>query len=129
MLRSYQGRAMAIPSLLARGRIIKDGLAEVVVQVAQVLIVLLANVFLQFLAGSPGNVPAEGPWFRVCARIIDGGFKVKGVLVGACNPFDHVHLIRMRMACPVDPSAFIEADRVDHECVAFPMSNRMSQPR
>src|SRR5436190_23881046 len=35
----------------------------------------------------------------------------------------------MRMACSVEPGPIVEARGLDHECVAIPVADRVSQPR
>jgi hypothetical protein len=55
----------------------QDGLAEVVFQVVQVLIVPLTDVFDQLTRGVPWNVPSDFPGFGVSTRIVDEGFVVQ----------------------------------------------------
>src|SRR5262249_38730442 len=114
--------------IAARRSVIKDWPSEIIDEAPYIAIVLLADVFLQFLIGFPRYVPGGSPWLRVCAGIVDRGFKMQRVFVRTRQSFYDVEQVCMRMTRTVDPRSFIETYRVDHECIAFPMPDRMTDP-
>ena len=95
----------------------------------QVPVVFLANVLQNFLIRIPGRLRHNGPWFRVVFRIVDGGFEAKGVRIGPRKPFGHVQLFAMLVPGGIQPGAVVKAQGVDHERIAFPLPNRISEVR
>src|SRR5262249_23131608 len=55
-----------------------------------------------------------------------GHFVVEKVVVAASESLDEVQLFGMRRSRSVHPETFIEADIIDNQCVAFPMSSRVA---
>src|SRR5262245_11099289 len=101
---------------------IKNWFPEIIVQALYPDIVLLADVFAQFLSRGPRNIPGYGPGSGVCAGVIDRRFVMQCVLVWPRYLFDHVQLTGMRMPPLVQPGSFVVAGTVDHQRVALPMS-------
>src|SRR5258706_10970949 len=107
--------------------LVEDWLAEVVLQALYPDVVVLANVFLEFLFCGPRNIPGDGPGPGVRTGVIDGGLIVHRALVWPGYLFDHVELIGMRMTPLVQPSRFVVSNAIDNQRVAFPMANRVPQ--
>lgn len=115
------------PLLLLRGvRILKNRLAEVIVQAAQVLVILLTNVLLQLLSGAPRYIPCESPGPRVRAGIINGSLKMQCAFVGPSDSLDDVKLIRVRVSGSIQPGSFIETNCVHNQSVTFPVTHGMA---
>src|SRR5206468_7648013 len=109
--------------LLASGLVVDHGVPEVILQMIQVKVVLLANIFLELSALIPWDIPRYAPWFRIGTRIVDHRFVMQGSLVRTREFFDYVQLIRVGMTEVIEPCSFIEADHVHNEGVAFPVAN------
>ena len=64
---------------------------------------------------------ADLPWPRKHLRILDGGFVLDGVGRDRREPFDHVQLIAMEIARPVEPCLVVEIGQVDDQGVPLPV--------
>src|SRR6185503_16234617 len=88
-------------------------------------VVVLTDVFEEFLFRIPAKEKAPGPCGGVGARIVDRYLILDGLGIGACEALDHVELIGMRHAQPVEPEVFVEAPRIDNQRVSLPLADRM----
>src|SRR5439155_22138743 len=89
-------------------------------------IVLLADVFKQFVSRNIADVELARPRRRVSARIIDRHFVSHIIEIHAGEAFDHIKLLSMRMRTAVEPKSFIVANRIDHQGIAFPVTDVVS---
>ena len=92
------------------------------------LIVVLAHEFKAF-AGCKSQIEAALPRGRVCPGIIDYHFVLDRVVIRTGEPFDHVKFVGRGNSEVIDPHTLVEPNGVDHERIAFPMSDRMSAVR
>src|SRR5439155_17590844 len=58
--------------------------------------------------------------------IIDRDFDLDVVEICSRKALDQVELVRVRCSLPLHPKSFVEADRVDHQSVSLPVTNRVS---
>src|SRR5580700_1224750 len=49
-------------------------------------------------------------------------------MIQAPVPLGQVHLFAARIAIGIGPDLVVKPDRVDYECVAVPLANRVSEP-
>src|SRR5262245_37330069 len=103
-------------------------LAEVILDVDQVLIVFLADIFLQLHAGSPRYVPRHRPRPRIRPRVINRCLVVQALFRRPGDSFYDVEKIRVRMSPKVEPRSFIETDGIYDEGIAFPTPGGVAQP-
>src|SRR5215510_11577372 len=87
-------------------------LAEVILDVDQVLIVFLADIFLQLHAGSPRYVPRHRPRPRIRPRVINRCLVVQALFRRPGDSFYDVEKIRVRMSPNVVPPSFTHPDRI-----------------
>src|SRR6266849_5934399 len=97
--------------------------------VLHVLIVLLTDVFHQLFVRTEAGGERHRKRSGVRAWIVDRHFVLQMSEVGARVAFDGVQLFRVRMAAEIEPELVVEADCVDHQCVALPATDGMSVPR
>ena len=90
------------------------------------VVVLLADVFEQLRTRGPLHRKTCGPGFCVSTGIIDCDFILKGREVDPSQSFDQMKPVRMRQRVAVHPHTLVEADRINHERIAFPMTDGMS---
>src|SRR5712691_1851311 len=107
----------------------ENRISEVVHQARHVLVVLLTDVLGELAVRAPDVVPTDRPRSGVCPRIVNRRFVVQRVLVRSRVLLDHVEHIGVRMADGIEPASFVEADDVDHEGVAVPVTDRMPEKR
>src|SRR5262249_28000810 len=84
--------------------------------------------FLQLESCSPRDVPCNSPRPGVRARIVDDGFVVKRLFADACEFFDNVEKVCVRMSPEVEPGSFVETNTVDDERVSLPTTDRVAHP-
>lgn len=70
----------------------------------------------------------RGPWRREGARIVYRKCNVKRIFVAHVPAFDDVQLICVRSGEDIDPAPLVDADRIDHKRVAFPVSHGIAKP-
>ncbi len=70
------------------GDVFEESVAEVVLEIEQKLIVLLADVFGELGAFEPLDVPRDGPRLRIRARVVDRGFVVQRVAIRPRDSLD-----------------------------------------
>src|SRR5207245_4599200 len=61
-------------------------------------------------------------------RIVEGHFQFQVSEVTAPEAFSNPKGLRLRMPANVEPPAVVEACGLDHQCVLFPVPNRVPQP-
>src|SRR5580765_4225638 len=105
----------------------KQRLSEIVGQAEQILIVLLADVLGELTARSPRDVPRGGPGLGVGTGIVDGHLVMERVLVAPREFLDDVEQISVWMSRVVNPRRLVDPDHVDHERVALPVADGMSE--
>src|SRR4051812_28182833 len=91
------------------------------------VVVLLADVLEDFGSGLPLLGVTTRPRRGVRARIVDGHFVIEGAEIAAGDPLDRVEPVGVRHAPALHPRLFIEAHRVDDQCVTVPPSNRVAE--
>src|ERR1039457_901652 len=84
----------------------------------------LANVFLQFPARGESKDPAESERFGQSFLVLDRDLNIQVTQVRPRIAFGHVHRSAMRFAGGIEPGLIVEADRVDYQRIAIPLSNR-----
>src|ERR1700694_5536167 len=95
----------------------------------QVLVILLAYVFIGLCFGDPRNRVTGGPGLRIRLRIVDRSFIVKGCFVGTCVTLDHMKSFRVRVPALVEPCFIVEPGGINHQSVSLPMACRVSEER
>src|SRR5439155_1391708 len=95
-----------------------------------VLIVLLADVFHDLVAGRlQPRRERDGERLRVIHRILDRHRVHERPHIRARPSLDRVELFAVRRAFAVEPELVVEANRVDDERVlVFPAADRMTEP-
>src|SRR6266581_98172 len=83
-------------TLLVVLTVIDDVFSKVIFQVIEVLIVFLADVFLDSIV-CPADIPCGSPWSTVGARIINRRLVVESALIGTRPPFRQMHLVGVEM--------------------------------
>src|SRR5665213_100908 len=105
-------------------------------EVGQVAIVFLADVLQDFAAahreraGSvrrPGDAGDHGPRLGVILRIVNRRFHLDVVEVGAREPLGDLQLFAVRMAGSVEPGPIVIAERFDHQRIAVPVCDGVTQ--
>src|SRR3984893_582563 len=99
------------------------------VTLEHVLIVLLAGVFHNLPFRMEGPDTNAIPGLGVGLRIVDREHVVDVARVPALEALNGVQLIAVRVADRVDPGFAVEGGGVDHQRVALPMADRVSEPR
>src|SRR5690606_24901026 len=95
--------------------------------VIDVAIVVVTEVLDDVLVGYPLLRPRRGPRARVRPRVVDRDLVSERVDVRARDALDQMQRLGVRIAFTVQPEPLVEADRVDHERVAFPVSDRVTE--
>src|SRR5919197_3426371 len=90
------------------------------------MVVVLADIFKQFLARAPTKDKARIPGRGVCAGIIDHYFVFQIVHIQTCEAFEKMELLRMRRSFAVHPEPLVKSHSIDDERVAFPAADRVS---
>src|SRR5215813_13606323 len=103
-------------------------LAEVILDVDQVLIVFLADIRLQLHPRSPWYVPRHGPRARIRSRVINRCFVVEPLFRRPRDFFHDMEKIRVRMSPEIEPRSFIETDGINDERIAFPSADGVAHP-
>src|SRR5579863_6129625 len=91
-----------------------------------VFVVFSADVLadLLVLAGEFGG-PFECPRLLVSAGVVDRQFNFQVPQVSSLEALDDVHFVGVWMPLEIEPSLIVEADRVYHQRVALPGTNRV----
>src|SRR5262245_22211569 len=90
-------------------------------------VVVLAKILRKILIGMPIDVMSPAPDLRVRLRIIDRRFILQRVVVWTRDPLDQMESIGMRQPEARHPELFVEAHSVDHQRIAVPMADGVSQ--
>ena len=93
------------------------------------VLLVFANAFHQFHIWKEFEMNRRSPWPCVRLQIVDGDFYIHVTEVTAVESFGRVIDVTVRMASVIEPALIIEALRIDHECIVFPLANRITQPR
>src|SRR4029079_5876907 len=96
---------------------------------SRIAVVFLAEIVERLIAGRPSQEPATGPGCRITTRIINCRLVAQLVVIRTREFFDEMQLARVRYTLTREPEAFVEAHRVDHEGVAFPLADAVAVPR
>ena len=64
----------------------------------------------------------EGPWAGVRFGVVDRDFDFHCSVVHPADPLNNLRSICYRAAVAVEPHIVVEARRLHHECVAFPLA-------
>jgi hypothetical protein len=70
----------------------------------------------------------DGPWFGVKLGILEGHGPFDIVFVDLLKALDQMQLIAVLMAGGIEPSAIVQADRIDDQRVAIPVADGISEP-
>ena len=110
------------PRPLRRGMLLSNDVPE------RFLVVLVADVLDQFRIRKQSLALSIGQRLRVRLRIVDRDLDIQVPDIAAPEPFDQVHCVAMRMAAAIEPGLVVEAGGVNDQGVAFPETDRVSQP-
>src|SRR5690606_15900947 len=88
---------------------------------------LVADVLEDILVGRPTLIPRRGPRPGVGSWVVDRDLVPQGADVRPRDALDQVQPFRVRITFPMHPEPLVEADRVDDERVAVPMTDRMPE--
>src|SRR5215467_8993967 len=69
------------------------------------------------------------PGLGVRLRVIDRYLDVQMTEIATTEALNDVQGVAVRMTGVIQPSLFVDASRIDYECVAIPFSNRVAEPR
>src|ERR1700733_7230396 len=98
-------------------------------QMEQILVVLLADVFLNFPTRPPLDVEACGPRLAVVIRIFDSRLVVQAAIGGPGEALFNVKPFAGRGSGVIEPRASVETDGVHHQrVIAFVPADRFSEP-
>src|SRR5437867_1294416 len=94
-------------------------------------VVFAARVFLNLLVGFSSNPgPRVLERLSIELRILDQRFDMDVVRVRSRPPLHHVKRVAVRICVFVNPELLVfESDRVDDQCVSFPVANLLSEER
>src|SRR5262245_6013447 len=95
----------------------------------EALVILLARVFHHFPVGPQRERPRVGPRLRERLRILDAYFPVDVAEIGPREALHEMELIAVRVADGVETRPAVEVDGVDDQRVAFPVADRIAEPR
>src|SRR5215813_2041177 len=96
-------------------------------QMLSIPVIVLTKIFREVLIRMPIDVMSTAPDPRIRLGIIDGRFILQRVVIRTRDTFDQMKSIGMRHAEPRHPEFFVEADGVDHQRIALPMTDRVSK--
>src|SRR5438552_8483325 len=105
------------------------GLGDFDAAFPETLVIFLARVFHHFPVGPQRERACVLPRLREGLRILDGHFPVDVTEVGPREALHEMQPIAVRMADRIQPGLAVEVDRVDHQRVAFPATDRIAEPR
>src|SRR5689334_18751865 len=71
----------------------------------------------------------HGEGLRIRAGVGDSGLDLELAELGARIALDGLELFRVRMAHKIEPEKIVEPDRLDHQRVALPVTDRVAVPR
>src|SRR5262249_14912439 len=71
------------------------------------------------------QVREVGPWLPENLRVLDGNLKGQ-ILADSPEALDDVHRIRVKVTLLTKPGVLYEIGRVDDQCVALPMADRIA---
>src|SRR5437764_1230339 len=95
----------------------------------QALVIFLARVLHDLPIGAQRERPRVVPLLGERLGIVHDHFVRDVPEVRARETLNEVQLIAVRVADRVEPRLVVEVDRVDDERVAFPMADRIAEPR
>jgi len=94
--------------------------------VLSVAVILAANVFADFLAGSKVPNAVDGPGLRERSRILDGDVHLEVREIRPAVALDQMQLLRVRV--DVEPAFVVHSHRIDHERVSLPAADGVAHP-
>src|SRR6185437_6871500 len=94
----------------------------------RIAVVFLAEIVEGLVARGPAQVPASRPGLRVRAGIIERGFVLELIEIRARDVLDEMRLGGVGDPFAREPETLVEPNRVDHERVALPVTDRVSVP-
>src|SRR5208282_5999540 len=69
------------------------------------------------------------PRHRECARILDADIRLQHIaIIDHAKPLDNMEFFRVRRAEIIDIGLVVDADRIDHESIAFVVPDRLAGP-
>jgi hypothetical protein len=80
------------------------------------------------------RTPGRKAWARCvpsvkCARILDADIRLQHVaVIDHAKPLDNMEFFRVRRAEIIDVGLVVDADRIDHESIAFVVPDRLAGP-
>jgi len=99
----------------------------ITLQVFDVFIIFLARIGHDAVRGlSARERPGYRPRLRKEQRIVVGDGVLQVVIIDLLNAFDQVQPTAVLVPRRIEPAAFVDTNRIDDECVALPMADRMS---
>ena len=93
-----------------------------------IFFVLAADILSDVVACIELGRARDFPGLGVSSWIVDGEFDFEMPQIGPPEALDDVHLFGVGMAHVIEPGSIVEADAVDYQRVAFPMSDGMPHP-
>ena len=92
---------------------------------SQILVILVANVFHQLLTRRQAGSADGRKGLCIRSRIVDRDLDRDAAEIGSRVALDRVQLLRMRMAEIIEPELIVESDRIHHQRLSLPVSDRM----
>src|SRR5581483_648731 len=90
-------------------------------------------VFANHFRDIPGGMELEGerstPGFGIGFGILDGQIVLQGVVIHAPDALGQMQIRTVGMPAAIEPGLVVKADGVHHQGVAFPVPNRIAEPR
>src|SRR6185369_15237709 len=96
----------------------------VALKVFDVLVIFLARVSHDAIARLAARErTCERPWFGEEDRVVvsDGVFQM--CVIDFLNALDEMKLCAVLVAGRIEPASFVDADRINHQRIAFPMTD------
>src|SRR5580698_9629238 len=95
---------------------------------ADVAVVLFADVFDQLVVRLQNRALGDGPWLGVSLRVVDGDLEVHMAEVFAVETLSDFQRVRHGVTVGVEPSSAVGSGGLDNQGVAIPVADRISLP-
>src|SRR5438874_1658491 len=96
--------------------------------VVDILVVFLADVLHQIRSGHQARCELNLERLGVIRRILDQRLDFELAQTGARVPLQSMQLLTVRMSAEIEPELVVEADRIDHQRIAFIVADGVSVP-
>src|SRR6516165_3537315 len=93
------------------------------------IFLVFADALDEVGVGEKFKLKRKRPGLGIGLRVVNRDFDVHMSKVAAAEALDGVKSFRMRTAAVIDPALIVEAARVNHEPVALPFANGITEPR